>query len=227
MIKICGVTRIEDALLINSLGADAIGFIFHAKSERFISFEEAAKITHALSETFIDDEVNIGTSGFSGNHRSARILRVGVFVNPTIDTLKNAVEIVGLDGLQLHGNENKDFVSEVRYTFPKLKLIKAIRLKTHEETIDYDVDFKLLDHSGSAWGGTGIAIDWSQAKAYIEQSKIPVILAGGIRAENILEAMRVTGAEGIDLSSGVESAPGIKSEKKLRDLFQTLQRGSA
>jgi phosphoribosylanthranilate isomerase len=226
MIKICGVTRLEDALLINSLGADAIGFIFYPKSDRYIAFEEAKKITHALSETFIDDEVNIGTSGFSGNHRSTRILRVGVFVNPTIETLKNAVDIVGLDGLQLHGNENKKFVSEVRHTFPKLKLIKAIRLKTPEETIEYDVDFKLLDHPGSAWGGTGVAIDWSQAKAFIDRSEIPVILAGGINAQNILDTIRATGAKGIDLSSGVENAPGIKSEEKLRALFQTLERGS-
>ena len=97
---------------------------------------------------------------------------------------------------------------------------------TPEENTAYDVDFKLLDHAGSEWGGSGKTIDWSKAKSFISKSSVPVILAGGLNAQNILEAVNEANPFGVDLSSGVETSPGIKSEEKLRDLFQTLHRGS-
>jgi phosphoribosylanthranilate isomerase len=205
-VKICGITRVEDALLVASLGGDAIGFIFYPPSKRFVNNSKAAPIAEAAT--------------------LAGISRVGVFVNPSLELLETAVREVSLDYLQLHGNETPAFVSEVRVRFPKQKIIKAVRLDSAETTVSYDADFELLDHSSPEWGGTGQIVPWSEAQTYVKRSALPVLLAGGINPSNIRLALEGVNPAGIDLSSGVESSPGVKSEEKLRELFHTLGRGS-
>jgi len=206
-VKICGITRIKDALLVGKLGADAIGFIFYPPSKRYVSNNDAAKIADAS--------------------RKINLSRVGVFVNPTLQTLEETVREVSLDYLQLHGNETPEFVALVKKTFLNHKIIKALRLDTPEVTVDYQADFELLDHSTPEWGGSGQTVPWSEAKAYVKKRKLPVLLAGGLSPSNIRLALEQVSPAGIDLSSGVELSPGIKSEEKLRELFHTLGRGSS
>ena len=206
-VKICGITRAEDALQVAKLGGDAIGFIFYPPSPRYITPEHAKPIAD-ISEK----------SGLS---------RVGVFVNPSLAELESVLQHVNLNFIQLHGNETPSFVSEVKQKFPGHRIIKAVRLDSAETTEHYDADYELLDHPSQEWGGSGQVVPWSKAKAYVHSKLRPILLAGGLHPANILSAINTVNPAGIDLSSGVETSPGIKSEEKLRDLFHTLGRGSS
>ncbi len=202
-IKICGLTQLSDAKLAESLGAWALGFIFHEKSPRFILPIDAGKIIAGL---------NSGTR------------RVGVFVDPSSGFLARAIEESGITAIQLHGHESPQFCESVKNDFPQLQLIKALRLRSRDElpqvsTYAAICDLILLDtFAGEVLGGSGIPGNWSLAHEAGELT--PVLLAGGITPENVAQALRVATPYGIDVASGVETNPGIKSAEKLAQLFE-------
>ena len=202
-IKICGVTRLSDAELAVSLGAWAIGMVFDPASPRAIEVEGAAEIGTALKR---------------------RIELVGVFVNASLDDLVAVAETVPLTAIQLHGDEGPSYCREAgRRT--GLKVIKALRVRdaaTIRALSAYKTDYHLLDaYVPGRAGGTGERFDWSLVAEHPD--KTPVILSGGIRPDNVSEAIETVAPFAIDCSSGVESSPGHKDPDKLEQLFEAAR----
>lgn len=198
-VKICGITRQSDAALAVSLGADAIGFIFWPRSPRAISAGDARRI-HSTLPPFVT--------------------RVGVFVNATPDEVAAVVREAALDAVQLHGDEPIE-----SYTDVGARLIKVATLASSED-IDRVVGWTqdvvpLVDAiDPERRGGTGLLADWSHA-ARLARAR-PIVLAGGLTAANVGAAIARVQPWGIDVSSGVEDAPGMKSPTRLRELFAAL-----
>ncbi len=203
-VKMCGTTRIEDALAAVRIGVDALGFIFYAKSPRYIVPEKAAAIFRVLPP-FID--------------------RVGVFVDAPLIEVVKTVEL-GLSFVQLHGNETPDYCRKVREKLPFCGIIKAFRVgaESSADTFSpYDsfVDAFLLDtYVKGASGGTGLVFDWSIIDKL--QLQRPVILAGGISPENVAAAIAAAHPYAVDINSAVELQPGIKDHRRLQALMQVV-----
>jgi phosphoribosylanthranilate isomerase len=197
-VKICGITKIEDALKAVEFGADAIGFVFYKDSPRHVSPEIARDIIHSLPPF---------------------ITTVGVFVNEHPSTIERVLKMTGIDVVQLHGNESPEVCTLW------LRVIKAIRVREITD-IDllckYKVSAYLLDtYSPDTPGGTGQTFDWDiavEAKRYG-----PIILAGGLTPENVMEAVRKVRPYAVDVSSGVESEKGVKDHEKLRRFIQNAK----
>jgi phosphoribosylanthranilate isomerase len=204
-VKICGLTRAEDAALAQELGAWALGFVFYPQSKRHIDAGQAARIIQSLPKP---------------------ALTVGVFVNQTDEALAIARRIP-LGGVQLHGDETPEDCKKVKQNFSGL-IIKAFRPETENDLAAIPaykgiVDYILLDAAvAGEFGGTGKTTDWAIA-AKAATFGIPLILAGGLTAENILAADRQVKPFALDLSSGVEASPGIKDSEKLKGLFKVIQ----
>lgn len=192
-IKICGITRIDDALCAAACGVDAVGFIFHPASPRYIASERAKEIIAALP---------------------AELVKVGVFVNREAEEVAQTVEDCGLDLIQLHGDESPEYCR----WFPPERLIKAVFLRTPEDlrALDaYDVLAFLADfREAGRYGGTGKRADWSLA-ARLGKTH-PLILAGGLCIENIGAAMAAVAPGAVDINSGCERTPGIKDHDLMR-----------
>ena len=202
-IKICGVTREEDALFCAEHGADFVGFIFVPSTPRFVEPEKAAAIAARVKE------------------REARPKLVGVFRDASNDYIREIHNLVGFDVVQLHGSENDDAVRELG-----LPVIKTLRVNdslpdTHAVPNAAWLLFDTYDERRG--GGTGRRFDWSVLATY-KRSK-PFFLSGGIDAENVVAAISLVRPDAIDLSSGVESAPGVKDHGKLGRLFERVRRG--
>ncbi len=203
-VKICGITNPEDALLAIELGADELGFNFYAGSSRCIAPDAARQIVQELPN---------GTSA------------TGVFVNMSIAGILEVSKIVGLTAVQLHGDEDRSFVREIR-TRAGLKIIKVIRLGasvafTHDPF--QDAHATLLDtYSPTERGGTGQTCDWTIAKMLSELFST-VYLAGGLNAENVKEAIRVVNPYAVDVASGVESSPGKKDAEKMSRFIEAVR----
>lgn len=207
-VKMCGTTRAEDALAAVHYGVDALGFIFYAKSPRFISPEKAAQVIKKLPP-LID--------------------RVGVFVNAPIKEVIAAAG-AGLSYLQLHGDESVDYCKEIRQQLPCCGIVKAFRVGKEsrpEDFVAYDdcVDAFLLDTyvSGES-GGTGKVFEWS----IVEKLKLhrPIFLAGGLTPENVVRAITEVQPFAVDINSGVELRPGVKDHSRLKELLQLVQKTS-
>lgn len=204
-VKICGLTRAEDAKAAQDLGAWALGFIFYPKSKRFVAADAAKNIIATLPAT---------------------AQPVGVFVNQTDEAIAIAKN-VGLKGIQLHGDETPDDLRRVRAEFSGT-VIKALRPKNEADLqaiADYKglADYILLDAAvGNEYGGTGHTGDWSLAQKAADFG-IPVIVAGGLGPDNIAAAYAQTNPHALDLSSGVEASPGIKDHAKLQALFANIK----
>jgi len=192
-VKICGVTNFADALAAVDAGADALGFMFYAPSPRCVTHERASEIIRELPPF---------------------VAKVGVFVNPTENEVRQAITECALDTLQFHGEEPPEFCRRFG-----LKVIKAFRIRDAESlraTAAYPAEAWLLDsYVAGQLGGTGARFNWDLATeaARVHRS---VILAGGITPENAAEAVRKVRPYGLDVSSGVESAPGKKDAVKVR-----------
>ncbi len=203
-VKMCGTTRLVDALAAVRYGVDALGFIFYAKSPRYISPDQATEILKELPP-LVD--------------------RVGVFVNAPIKELVTAAEL-GLSYLQLHGNESAEFCQQVRRQVPFCGLIKAFRVGAESRPEDFApytdcVDAFLLDtYVQGEKGGTGKAFDWSIIERL--QLQRPIFLAGGLSPENVASAITEVQPFAVDVNSGVESQPGVKDHARLRDLMQLV-----
>ncbi len=202
-VKICGITRLEDAVLAARCGVDALGFIFYEKSPRNILPAKATAIIADLPP-FVD--------------------RVGVFVNTAIEQIARCAA-AGLSCIQLHGDESPDFCTEVRERLPHCRIIKAFRVSEDtvaEEFSVYEncVDAFLLDtYVKGAKGGTGDVFDWSIIKKL--KLELPVVLAGGLTPGNVVQAISDVQPYCLDVNSGIEQAPGIKDHghiMKLMDL---------
>jgi phosphoribosylanthranilate isomerase len=192
-IKICGITNIEDGLASVEAGADALGFMFYAASPRCLTTERAAKIIRELPPF---------------------VARVGVFVDPTEEEVRRAITECGIDTLQFHGEESPAFCGRFG-----LKTIKAFRIRDEESlkaTATYPDQAWLLDSFvAGKRGGTGERFNWDLAREATQRSR-RVILAGGLKPENAADAVRKVRPYALDVSSGVESAPGRKDAAKVR-----------
>ncbi len=203
-IKICANTTLEDALLSADAGADAVGFVF-ARSPRRVTVDQVAAIVPSLP---------------------AELEKIGVFVDAPVEEIAAAVETCGLTGVQLHFNAPRELTAALRARFgPRLRLLRVIHFNGAEadgvEPADDDsaIDAVLVDsRSASAPGGTGVAFDWNLAATTLFQNSKTrkLIAAGGLAPENVAEAIRILKPWGVDVASGVESAPGCKDAARLR-----------
>ncbi len=202
-VKICGITRPEDAELAASLGAWAIGFILWPQSRRVADPAVAAGIARAMRR---------------------RVELVGVFVNPTLDEVVHANEAIGFTHVQLHGDEGPAFCTAVAER-TGARVIKALRIGSGADiraAARYHTDFHLLDAAGGAeYGGTGRTWDWRLLAQ--RHSSVPMILSGGLDPGNVAEAVAAAHPWGVDVASGVESAPGIKDPAKVEAFIAAAQ----
>jgi phosphoribosylanthranilate isomerase len=205
-VKICGITRSEDAELAVSLGAWAIGFVLWPHSKRAADPAVAAGIVRSLRR---------------------KVEPVGVFVDPTLDEIARAVEGIGLTHVQLHGDEGPAFCRAVAER-TGARVIKAHGIASGADIRSLErfrTDFHLLDApAGARRGGTGTSWDWRLAAQ--RRSHIPAILAGGLGPENVAEGIAAVQPWGVDVSSGVEAEPGIKDPAKV-EAFMAAALGTA
>lgn len=202
-VKICGVTNLDDAAEAVRLGAWAIGLIHFPKSPRRCEPAEAAGIGAAF-------------------RRKCEV--VGVFVNPELEEVAKAVENAGLTMVQLNGEEGPSFCAETaRRT--GVKVIKAVHVASAADihaAEAFRTDYHLFDRRGNGlWGGTGESFDWGLLKQ--RDSEVPGIVAGGLRPENVAEAIRVTHPYAVDVASGVEAEPGRKDHAAMTAFFDAVQ----
>jgi phosphoribosylanthranilate isomerase len=199
-VKICGITILADAQVVVEAGADALGFNFYEKSPRYVSLKTAAEISKQLP---------------------LFVMRVGVFVNAPEEIILRAIGEVGLTMLQFHGDEPPEFCTQFG-----LMSMKAFRIRNAESLNgipNYQTEAYLLDaYSAEARGGTGEKFNWNLA---VEAQKFgkPIFLAGGLTPENVADAVKKVQPFGVDVSSGVESAPGMKDAVKIRAFIQAAR----
>jgi phosphoribosylanthranilate isomerase len=201
-IKFCGITRLEDAELAVSLDAWAVGMILWPGSPRAVSPDVAAGIAADL-------------------RRKLEI--AGVFVNPTLDEVARSADVVGLTLVQLHGQEGPAFCAEVaRRT--GCRVIKAARVRGHADIqalASFHTDFHMLDsYRPGQPGGTGKTFAWDLVAG--RRADVPLILSGGLTAENVAEAIRTVHPYAVDVASGVEASPGVKDADRTREFARAV-----
>ena len=199
-IKICGITSVEDALAAARLGADAIGLVFYPPSPRYVEVEQAAEIAAALPPF---------------------VTTVALFVNADEQTIADVVSRVRIDLIQFHGNECKDYCGMHQRPY-----IKAVRMSD-----DVDLDKQLNDFSQARGllldtykagvpGGTGEQFNWDRVPAHVADK---IILAGGLTPENVKDAVVQVHPYAVDVSGGVESAPGKKDTEKMARFIEAVR----
>ena len=201
-IKICGIINKVDALAASELGVDMLGFVFYKKSKRYV--------TPAMAEDII-------------NELSPFIGKVGIFVDETREDVIKIAEDAGLDMLQFHGKEAPGYCTSFR---DKYKIIKAFRVKDRADlkTVnDYDTDYCLFDtYADDSAGGTGKIFDWNILKDF--EILKPLILSGGLDPDNVGRAIKELAPYAVDVSSGVESAPGKKDMALLKKFVANVRK---
>ena len=204
-IKVCGLTDVEKALGCAHLGAQAIGCVFYPKSPRYVSDRVAADICQALPET---------------------IKSVGVFVDENFSAIMKKVERCRLSAVQLHGQEPPELVE--RLCREDIRVIKALfihKLPKIDRADAYPAHAFIVEFGhGSLPGGNALAWDWKLARAF--SANHPLLLAGGLSADNVGEAVSVCGPDAVDVSSGVESAPGLKDLAKVKTFISAVIRSA-
>jgi phosphoribosylanthranilate isomerase len=201
-VKICGITRLEDGLAAARLGADALGFNFWPRSRRYLTPEAAAAVVAGLP---------------------AGILPVGVFVDPDRETLLRAIATSGVRAVQLHGDEPPELCQGL--PVPVVKGIRVRDAHSLAQLASYEVAGFLLDSATPGYGGSGTAFDWTLAAEAAEN--VPIWLAGGLTPENVGEAVRRVHPHGVDVASGVESAPGVKDLAKVEAFVRNAKAAAA
>jgi len=201
-VKVCGLTRIEDARLAVELGAAAIGVVFWERSPRRVSPDQAHMLCRGLPPF---------------------VTRVGVFVNVTPDEVQAIVDRVGLDAVQLHGDETMAPYLRVRARLIKSVTMDDDRALERARGLPPHVTPLVDAADPERRGGTGRLADWQRAAALAAAR--PTILAGGLSAENVARAVADVRPWALDVSSGVEDAPGIKNADKLRAFFDAVRPG--
>jgi phosphoribosylanthranilate isomerase len=210
-VKICGITRLDDAELAVELGAWAVGMVFYKPSPRSCSLAEGQLITAALRR---------------------RVELCGVFVNAQMEEIVGVSEQLGLTLLQLHGDEGPSFCGEAaRRTGARVvKALQVSGLADIQDAARFHTDFHLLDARSAVpgreglRGGTGETFDWRLLAG--RRSKTPLILSGGLDPDNVTEAIERVRPFAVDTASGTESAPGRKDLVRLRDFFAAVERAA-
>ena len=201
-VKICGITRYEDAQLVVDAGVDAVGLVFYDKSPRFVNFEVAAEISQVIP---------------------AFVSRVALFKDAEQAMIELVLERVEIDLIQFHGSETADYCEQFNRPY-----IKALGMKG----IEHDVSFLLANvekyqsakallldgHAPGEAGGTGESFDWTSIAAVDK----PIVLAGGLTPDNVKQAINLVQPFAVDVSSGVESSPGIKDKDKVAAFMKQL-----
>lgn len=198
-IKICGITRAEDALACVQLGADALGFVFYPPSPRYVAPERAAQLVRLLPPF---------------------LTRVGLFVNAAPEAVRAVLAQVPLDLLQFHGDEDESYCASFG-----LPYLKAARVRPGMDLLEYAVRFPtaraiLCDAFVEGFGGGGQTFDWSLIPAALP---VPLVLSGGLTPENVGAALKAVRPAAVDVSSGVELAKGIKDHAKLADFIAEVR----
>jgi phosphoribosylanthranilate isomerase len=202
-IKICGITNLEDAGVAVEAGADALGFVFYSQSPRCIESAIAKRIIAQLPPF---------------------VIPVGVFVNHDQETIRNVFDECGLAFAQLHGEETPPFCESLGRP-----VLRALRLRDRGSLLAL-AEYKgrmgvrgfIVDaFSTQAYGGTGQTVDWSLAREVAQAA--PILLAGGLTANNVQEAIRQVQPYGVDVSSGVEKSPGQKDHEKIHTFTQAVR----
>ena len=204
-IKICGITRLVDALEAVSCGVDALGFVFYKPSPRFVSIDQVQDIVKNMP---------------------AFVSKVGLFVDASTDEVLNILSQIDLEYLQFHGDENEAYC--VQFSKP---YIKALRIKPDTDIVEIISKYKsaaaiLID----AWhpdlaGGTGETFDWTLLQGLPKENIPAIILAGGLDPSNVNAAVHLLKPYAVDVSSGVEESPGIKLAEKIRNFVCEVNRG--
>jgi phosphoribosylanthranilate isomerase len=203
-VKICGITRPEDALAAARAGAHAIGLVFYARSPRHVMPARAAEIIRVVPPF---------------------VTTVGLFVNAAAEEVRAALAEAPLALLQFHGEETPEFCRQFKRPY-----IKAVRMKAGVNLLQYAQDYHdakalLLDnYVEGLHGGSGVAFDWSLIPRGLP---LPVILSGGLTPENVTEAVRRVRPSAVDVSSGVESAKGIKDAQKIAAFIKGVRSGDS
>lgn len=201
-VKICGITRLEDALAAIGAGADALGFNFYPPSPRYVEVARAASIIRQLPPF---------------------VTTVALFVNADRETIAEVIRETGIDLIQFHGNECPDYCAEHGRPW-----IKAIRMQGNVDLLRLNRDYRqasalLLDaYKPGVPGGTGDSFDWERIP---EDMASRIILAGGLNAENVSTAIRKVHPYAVDVSGGVEAAKGIKDQEKIKQFMRGVQLG--
>lgn len=193
IVKICGITRVEDAEAAVAAGADWIGLNFWPRSRRYLQIEQAIQIAAAVP---------------------GDVKKVGVFVNAPAPAVEEAATRVGLDLIQFHGDEEPAFCDGGPFAG---RYLRAIRVRDAGDLRDLDryaTDLFLLDAPSAGYGGSGQTFDWSLARSAKRPGK-KILLAGGLTPDNVAEAVREVRPYGVDVAGGVERAPGIKDHAKI------------
>ena len=200
-IKICGITRVEDALVAARSGADAIGLVFYERSPRHVAVQQAAQLAAALPPF---------------------VTTVGLFVNAEAAFVREVLAQVPLDLLQFHGDESPEYCTQFAKPY-----IKAIRVKAGVDLLQCAANFcsakgLLLDaYMEGIPGGTGATFDWGLIPPRLP---LPVILSGGLDAENVAAAIEQVRPYAVDVSSGVEASKGIKDAAKIAAFINEVKR---
>ncbi|MBE7557792.1 phosphoribosylanthranilate isomerase [bacterium] len=193
-IKFCGLTRREDVEAAARLGVDYIGFNFHPLSPRFVGHLAPESLTSAVP---------------------ARVLKVGIFVSRPPEEVRSIAEAWSLDLVQLHGPDLSGNLAD--YGLP---VIRALAVRDEASLDGLEVSrpaFFLLDsYHESLAGGTGQTFDWRLARVAVQRSRAPIFVAGGLTPDNVAEAVRQVRPFAVDVAGGIEEAPGVKSEEKMR-----------
>jgi len=197
-VKICGITNLEDALFAQDCGADALGFIFYPKSKRYILQQDAKSIIQNLNP-FIN--------------------KVGIFVNTSSNDINEIAADCNLTHIQLHGDETVDFAESIHRP-----VIKALNFNSQlSAQIDIWSGYSLLIDSGNkeTRGGTGNTLPWHELKSIVGDLRI--ILAGGLKPDNIKHAIKTLNPHTVDVSSGVEKSPGIKDKQLVKKFIEFVK----
>lgn len=211
-VKICGITNLDDARAAISAGADMLGFNFYRPSPRFIEPEAAAEI------------IKVIRSEAGGRNRSASM--IGVFVDESIENVSRIADEAHLDGIQLHGQEIVEYCRRLKNECPQRFLIKAVAARAHENVQSparYPADAIMIDaFDPNLRGGTGRVANWSFARE-LTHKVARVFLAGGLSPENVAEAIAAVHPYGVDVCSAVETGPGRKSAKRMRQFVDAVR----
>ncbi len=201
-VKICGLTNVEEAIVAGTLGADAVGLVFYPRSKRALSIEAAVSIREALP---------------------AFVSAVGLFVNPTEAQVETVLKQLHLDCLQFHGDETPQFCAS--FGLPYMKAIRVREgLDVEREMARFTTSSAILLDSfdKNSAGGTGTSFDWEVAARAVSATQQRIVLAGGLDAQNVAAAIRQVQPYAVDVSSGVESAPGRKSPERMQAFFNEV-----
>ena len=197
-IKICGITRGSDALHAVRHGADALGFVFWATSPRYVDPSQAAEIIASLPDG---------------------VLSVGVFVNERIDAIREVVAHTGISAVQLHGDETAEYATALGW--PVLRSVSVDEADERCAMWPVDTTFLVDAADRVRRGGTGRAVDWDKAAALARTRRI--VLAGGLTSANVADAIAHVAPYGVDVSSGIEDAPGVKNAEQVARFLESAR----